>query len=165
MERTSLWPRSPFRGGVLLGEPDVQPPSLEMLSSNEGCLGTWAEVLVCMAYSGLRCCLYYHRHRFHPLWWHVAICPCWIWLLGPLVQFTLDPKKFPSTHHIAAALVAKGSNLNSRCDVFPAVGLPHWQASHLQMQKAEFCRVLVCSSVIALFLICCVYRQLGHLCL
>lgn len=114
----ALWSRSPCGGGVLSAEPDVQPPSREMLSTDDGCLGTWAGVLVCTAYSGLRCCLYFHRHRFHPLWWHVAICPYWMWLLGSLVQFTLDPKKFPSTHHIAAASVAKGSNLSSRCDCF-----------------------------------------------
>lgn len=62
----ALWSRSPCGGGVLSAEPDVQPPSLEMLSSNEGCLGTWAEVLVCMVYSALRCCLHCHRQRFHP---------------------------------------------------------------------------------------------------
>lgn len=163
MDRTCSLIRSPCGGGVLSAEPDVQPPSLETLSANEGCSGTWAGVLVCMAYSGLRCCLYFHRHWSHPLWWHVAVCPCWIWLLGSLVQFALDPKKFPSTHHIAVASIARGSNLSSRCDVFPALGLPHWQASHLLMQKTEFSTVLVCSSTIALFLRCCVHRQLGHL--
>ena len=51
-----LWSRSHCWGGVPLAKPEVQPPSLEMRGSNEGCLGTWTEALVCMTCSGLRCC-------------------------------------------------------------------------------------------------------------